>query len=384
MHRQALLLLALCGGLVCAWAGASGNQAAALAAVSANDGRAPLAVAGGGQRLAPSPSGVGGFQLGSGQPESEQAAAPAPEPAPPVTGAEAAGGKQRLVISGAGDTNLDPNYIPAFRTEGYGYAFTGLQDLFVDDDLTVVNLECAASALGTKVPKEFNFNCDPAALPVMRAAGVEVANLANNHSGDFGPAALVDTRANVAAAGLAPVGVGRDDVEAEAPALFTVKGWKIAVLGLGGVIPDPGWVAGPDRPGMADGDTTERMVAAVKRAKAQADLVIVAIHWGVELDTEPRADDVERARAMIDAGADVIFGHHSHRLNPIDTIGGKPVAWGLGNFVWPRLSDAGATTAVAQVIVEPDGTMTSCLVPTFIERDGHPVVQVPYQGDCRW
>jgi len=380
MHRRALLVLLLCGGLICAWAGASGNQAAALAAAAEDDGRAqPAPGDDGAGRLAPSPQGLGGIQS-----QDEQAAAPAPPPAPTVTGGEALRAKQRLVISGAGDTNLDPNYIPAFRTEGYAYAFSGLQDLFAKDDLTVVNLECAASALGAAVPKEFNFNCDPAALPVMKAAGVEVANLANNHSGDYGPAALVDTRANVAAAGLAPVGVGRNDAEAEAPALFDVKGWKIAVLGFGGVIPDPSWVAGPNRPGMADGDTTERMVAAVERAEAQADLVVVAIHWGVELDTTPRADDVERARAMIDAGADVIFGHHSHRLNPLETIAGKPVAWGLGNFVWPRLSDAGATTAVAQVIVEPDGTMTSCLVPTFIERHGHPVVQVPYQGECRW
>lgn len=353
MHRQVLLLLALCGGLVVAWAGASGNHAAAVAS-------APAATA----------------------PVKNLAASPVETTAAPAT--EAAAARQRLVISGAGDTNLDPNYIPAFRSEGYGYAFTGLQDLFTKDDLTVVNLECASSALGAEVPKEFNFNCDPAGLPVMKGAGVEVANLANNHSGDYGPAALVDTRANVMAAGLAPVGVGRDDAEAEAPALFTVKGWKIAVLGFGGVIPDPSWVAGAGRPGMADGDNTQRMVEAVKRAKAQADLVVVAIHWGVELDTTPRADDVERARAMIDAGADVIFGHHSHRLNPLDTIAGKPVAWGLGNFVWPRLSDAGATTAVAQVIVEPDGTITACLVPTFIESDGHPVVQVPYQGDCRW
>lgn len=380
MHRQALLVLLLCGGLICAWAGASGNQAVAHAAVAAPDGRVQLALADGGQPLAPSPAGVGGIH-----PQNEQAAAPAPTPTVTVTGGSGIGGaRQRLVISGAGDTNLDPNYIPAFRTEGYGYAFTGLQDLFTKDDLTVVNLECAASALGAKVPKEFNFNCDPAGLPVMKGAGVEVANLANNHSGDYGPAALLDTRANVLAAGLAPVGVGRDDAEAEAPAIFTVKGWKVAVLGFGGVIPDPSWVAGPGRPGMADGDTTERMVAAVKRAKAQADLVIVAIHWGVELDTTPRPDDVERARAMIDAGADVIFGHHSHRLNPLETIAGKPVAWGLGNFVWPHLSDAGATTAVAQVIVEPDGTINACLVPTVIERDGHPVVQVPYQGDCRW
>lgn len=87
---------------------------------------------------------------------------------------------------------------------------------------------------------------------------------------------------------------------------------------------------------------------------------------------------------MVDAGADGIFGHHSHRLQPLELYHDRPVAWGLGNFVWPRLSDSGATSAIAQVVVEPDGTVSACLIPVTIERSGHPVVQVNYQGPCRW
>lgn len=290
----------------------------------------------------------------------------------------------RLVISGAGDTNLDPDYIGAFRSEGYEYAFTGLQEIFLLDDLTVVNLECAASELGARLDKKFTFNCDLDALSVMAAAGVEVANLGNNHSGDWGEEALVDTRHNVAAAGIAAVGAGANSVEAHEPAIFETNGWTIAVLGFGGVVPSADWIATADDPGMADGDTIETMVAAVEAADEIADLVFVSIHWGVELDTEPRPEDVERAHAMIDAGADGIFGHHPHRLQPLDFYEGKPIAWSLGNFVWPRLSTAGATTAVAQFIVEPDGSMSACLIPTFIESSGHPVIQVDYQGLCVW
>jgi poly-gamma-glutamate synthesis protein (capsule biosynthesis protein) len=292
--------------------------------------------------------------------------------------------RTRLVISGAGDTNLDPDYIPAFRSEGYELAFSGLDGIFLDDDLTIVNLECAASALGARVEKEFNFNCDVDALPVMLEYGVEVANLANNHAADYGEEALLDTKVNVAEAGVAPVGVGVDAAEAHEPALFEVNGWTIAVLGFGGVIPWADWVATDDDPGMADGDTIATMVAAVEAADQVADLVFVSVHWGVELDTTPRPDDVERAHAMIDAGADGIFGHHSHRLQPLDTYEGKPVAWGLGNFVWPRLSPAGATSAIAQFVVEPDGSTTACLIPVIIESSGHPVVQGDYRGPCAW
>ncbi len=291
--------------------------------------------------------------------------------------------RRRLVVSAVGDTNLDPAYIPVFGQEGYEYAFAGLDNLFVDDDLSIVNLECAATNAGRPVSKAFTFNCDIGALDVMAAAGVEVANLANNHSADWGRDGLLETRRNVLASGVAPVGVGADAAQAHEPALFDMNGWKVAVLGFGGVVPWADWLATDTTAGMADGDTIETMVAAVERANEVADLVFVTIHWGVELDTTPRPDDVERARAMIDAGADAVFGHHPHRLQPLEFYQGKPIAWSLGNFVWPRLSDAGATTAVARVIVEADGAIDACLIPAFIERSGQPVLQGSHRNGCR-
>ena len=113
-----------------------------------------------------------------------------------------------------------------------------------------------------------------------------------------------------------------------------------------------------------------------------ADLVIVTVHWGFELDTSPRADDIGRAEAMVEAGADIIFGHHQHRLSPLGWVDEAPVAWGLGNFVWPRLSVASATTAVARVIVHPDGTIGACLIPVEIVRSGHPSLLGHRPGYC--
>lgn len=75
---------------------------------------------------------------------------------------------------------------------------------------------------------------------------------------------------------------------------------------------------------------------------------------------------------MIDAGADGIFGHHAHRLQPLAEYAGRPIAWGLGNLVWPDFSPAGSRTAVAQFVVEPDGSVTGCLLPAYIVSPGHP------------
>jgi len=291
----------------------------------------------------------------------------------PAAGAPASPvARGRLVIHGTGDVNLDPSYVPALAARGYDYAWSGLDGLFDGDDLTVVNLECPVSDRGAIVPKQFNFRCDPAALPAAKAAGVDVANLANNHSGDYGPAALLDSVERLRGAGIASVGAGADAVAAAAPVIVERKGWRIAVLGFGGVVPAADWLAGPGRPGMASGDDVAAMTAAVRAAAARADLVFVTVHWGVELDTRPRPDDVERAHALIDAGADGIFGHHAHRLQPLGAYGGRPVAWGLGNFVWPTLSDAGSRSAVAEFVVEPDGAVHGCLLPVRITAPGHP------------
>lgn len=279
-----------------------------------------------------------------------------------------------VVIHAVGDTNFDTGYIPNLAIHGYEYAFGGLSGLFTDDDLTIINLECTPSQLGAPLDKAFTFRCDPSSLPVAREAGVDVANLANNHSQDFGTEAMLDGRANVNRAGIRAVGVGADLAEATAPTVVTVSEWRIAVLGMGGVVPGGSWLATEDRAGMASGDDIDQMTAAVRAASEVADFVAVSIHWGWELETEPRADDRERAEAMIAAGADMIFGHHPHRLGDLEFIDGRPVFWTLGNFIWPRLSDAGATTAVARVVISADGAIEACLIPAFIETSGQPVL----------
>ena len=205
-------------------------------------------------------------------------------------------------------------------------------------------------------------------------AGVEVANLGNNHGGDYGKEALVEGRTNLSDVGVLPVGAGANLAEAAKPALFEVKGWRVAVVGIGGVKPHDGWFATDDSAGMVNGDDIPTMVAAVSAAADIADIVVVTIHWGTELDTVPRSEDIERARAMIDAGADVIFGHHPHRLQPVEMIDGAVVFWSLGNFIWPNFSVAGSTTGVARVVIDPDGEISACLIPAFIENPGQPVL----------
>jgi poly-gamma-glutamate capsule biosynthesis protein CapA/YwtB (metallophosphatase superfamily) len=183
---------------------------------------------------------------------------------------------------------------------------------------------------------------------------------------------MLDSVANVEAAGMVAVGVGADEADASRPRIVEVAGWRVAVLGFGGVVPETSWHAAGERPGQATGYDADRMAAAVAAAAAVADLVVVTVHWGTERALEPRPEDVVKARAMIAAGADVVFGHHVHRLQPLELVADVPVFWNLGNFVWPRLSPESATTAVAAWVVEPDGTVSACLLPFEVDGLGVP------------
>jgi poly-gamma-glutamate synthesis protein (capsule biosynthesis protein) len=284
------------------------------------------------------------------------------------------------VIHGTGDVSLDASYIPAFASNGYGWAWSGLDGLFERDDLTVINHECPSTDMSAPIQKEFVFRCAPEALRAAKRFGVEVASLANNHGFDHGPDALLDSIRNMERAGIVPVGAGETAREADAPSYVEVQGWRIAILGVGEVLDPLNQVAVGDNPGTAVGHDFARALRAIREADANADLVIVTIHWGVELDTQPRDYQVDEAHRMIDAGADAIFGHHAHRLQPMETYEGRPIFYGLGNFVWPNFSVEGSTTAVAEVVVTQDGRIRGRLLPAFIESPGHPVLRATNQA----
>ena len=360
----AVIAILVVGAATVAWflGGRGGSDAGAGAVPEAGGGSSTVSTSGGtDDPVDDSPDGPGAATT------TTTSTTPPPTPTPEP--------KQQLVIHATGDVSLDPSYIPALSANGYAWAWSGLDGLFERDDLTIVNHECPSTEIVAPVSKTFVFRCDPEALDEALQAGVEVANLANNHGYDQGAEGLLDSIRNLRRAGLVPVGAGQDAAHADAPRYVEVKGWRIAIVGVGEVLDPVTQVAAKGHPGTAVGHEFSRALAAIAEAEARADLVLVTIHWGVELDTQPRDYQVEEARSMIDAGADAIFGHHSHRLQPMDTYKGRPIFYGLGNFVWPRLSVEGATTAVARVIVRPDGTIMGSLMPAEIVSDGHPILR---------
>lgn len=239
----------------------------------------------------------------------------------------------------AGDVMLD---------DGPGRAIADGRDplaavapILADADYRIANLECPVATTGTPLDnKIYSFRAHPRVLSVLQGR-FDAVSLANNHSGDFGPAAFTETMTHLEAAGIRRFGGGRNLVEAHAPLWIERKGLRIAVLGYNEFKPRV-FEAGASHPGIAWSEDSH-VIADIRAArKAGADLVIPFMHWGWEREPEPSARQRALARRMIDAGAAAVVGGHPHVTQGAELYRGKPIIYSLGNFVFDGFDDVPA------------------------------------------
>lgn len=296
--------------------------------------------------------------------------APSPRPTPPPPSPDGPAvfvdelPADAIEIAATGDVNLGARVGELIRIHGPAYPWEHVADHLRKADLALVNLECAISTRGRPLAKEFTFRGHPSSLPAMVEAGVDVANLGNNHAADFGREALIDTVRHLGEAGVEPVGAGPDAAAAYRHVVLERRGLRVAFLGATRVLPYH-FGAGPDLPGVASAYDEVRFLDAVRAADADADVVVVSIHWGVELATRPNAIQVRVGRALVDAGADVVIGHHPHVLQPVVRYRGGVIAYSLGNFVFSSGSATGATMLL-RVGVLPNGGLVVARTPMRI------------------
>jgi poly-gamma-glutamate synthesis protein (capsule biosynthesis protein) len=215
-----------------------------------------------------------------------------------------------------------------------------------DADVTMVNLESAITERGTWDPKSLErpedrywFRAPARALDVLADAGVDVVTVANNHGADLGETGLQDTLMAARNAPLAVIGVGQDRARAFAPYRVRVHGTELAFLAADASqleSTSSTWTAGPHAPGLAAARQPRPRVLlrAVRRADRDADVVVVYLHWGRDMQACPTSSQRITARAVADAGADVIVGSHAHVLLGSGWLYDSYINYGLGNFVW--------------------------------------------------
>lgn len=285
-------------------------------------------------------------------------AAPTTTTEPPV---------RRWTLMAGGDVLMD-------RSELSGIdPFAGMVPSLASADVAFVNVEMAITTGGTPVQKTFVFRAPPSAADTIAAAGVDVVSLANNHARDFGSVGLTDTLEALEAAGVVAVGAGVDDSEAYAHRVFQVPdGPTVAFVGSTQIVPS-GFAATSSRSGVANATSQrERVLANVRVAAAEADVVIASVHWGIERDTCPSNTQRSFAQDLFDAGATAVIGHHPHVLQPVVTTDTQLVAYSLGNFVWHARSGITGDTGILQLDFEDDALVGWQFHPHLLDGAGAP------------
>lgn len=245
--------------------------------------------------------------------------------------------------------------------------------------LAMVNLELPLTSADVPVDKAITLRADPAIAPSVREAGVDAATVANNHALDYGPDGLLETLKVLENAGVAATGGGETLERALRPAVLSAAGRTVAAFGLASTL-SPGYAAGPRRPGVAPvrarsrflvdsvtldeqpgmspwvetqavEEDVERACRRISEIRSEVDLIVVRMHWGIPhgwcAAFQGPLADYQRplGHALLEAGADLIVGHHPHTVHGVERHGRGLIAYSLGNFLFHSMGTAGKLEA---------------------------------------
>jgi poly-gamma-glutamate capsule biosynthesis protein CapA/YwtB (metallophosphatase superfamily) len=209
-------------------------------------------------------------------------------------------------------------------------------------DARIVNLETSVTRSDDHWPgKGIHYRMHPDNVQCLTAAGIDVCILANNHVLDFGHAGLRETLETLTRAGLRSAGAGRSLAEAREPAVVEISGkGRLVVFGFGDEtsgIPSS-WAATNDRPGIdflpdLSAATASGILARVGLVKRSRDIIVASIHWGSNWGYQVPPAQQRFARRLLDGGVDIVHGHSSHHVRPIEIYRGKLILYGCGDFL---------------------------------------------------
>lgn len=282
-----------------------------------------------------------------------------------------------ITISAAGDCTLgtDEYFDPStslnayYDSNGPAYFFQNVKSIFEADDLTIVNMEGTLTEEKTRQDKTYAFKGPAEYTQILTDGDVEAANLANNHSHDYGDKSYTDTIAALDAAGITNFGYDRT-------AVMDVNGVKVGLVGTYELAEGMG--------------CEEEMISNIKAVEDQgAQIVIVSFHWGIERENYPTENQVNLAHSAIDNGADLVLGHHPHVLEGIEVYNGKNIVYSLGNFCFGGNSNPSDkdTMIFQQTFTVQDGELVednvTNIIPCSISSDSsyNNYQPTPLEGD---
>jgi UDP-N-acetylmuramyl pentapeptide synthase/poly-gamma-glutamate capsule biosynthesis protein CapA/YwtB (metallophosphatase superfamily) len=268
------------------------------------------------------------------------------------------------VVAWGGDVNLSRRQHYRLHELGGAHAMLGGIPALREADLRIVNLECVVATAGEQgVDKNesapYYYRARPEMLAVLTEAGIGMVATANNHSGDYGPEALMEQHALLDAAGIAHAGTGRTLEAALRPAFGLAGGVRVALFSLDAT--QPSFAASEERPGAAwlaldkPAAWTATLAPRIEAARREADVVLVAVHWGDNLETEPSKAEIAVGHAIVDAGADAVLGTSAHVLQGIEVYRGRPILHDAGDLLFDSVRDDLGDSGVFSLTLGPRG-----------------------------
>ncbi|OCR02195.1 poly-gamma-glutamate biosynthesis protein [Oscillatoriales cyanobacterium USR001] len=228
-----------------------------------------------------------------------------------------------------GDVTLSEE-LTEITDKDYDWAFSGLEE-YLHADLAMINLETSLTNFTDgRSPQQNNFNAANESVKILTAAGVDIVNLAKNHTMDSKESGLVETIENLEKAGIRHLGTGQDAVSARRPQIIEVKGQRIAYLSYNN---SEVRITGEQKLD-TNSQEKQRVAEDIKAIRDRVDWVIVNFHWGTELSEYPGDWQIDLARFTVKQGADLVVGHHPHILQGAEIYQGRPIVYSLGDFIF--------------------------------------------------
>jgi gamma-polyglutamate biosynthesis protein CapA len=257
------------------------------------------------------------------------------------------------------------------RRNGPTFPFERARGVLADCDLLFGNLEVVISAFDRdRDPFEaVHFRAQPEAVDGLVAAGFHVLNLANNHIMQHGRSAVLETVELLGQHEIGFIGIEDQGTAIDNFLVRSTNGIRVGFLGynfrpLQYFFDPPMYVEG----------TTERVETEIERHRSEVDWLVVSLHWGEEFVDRPSAEQVHQARRFVDAGADVILGHHPHVVQGVEQYRGRVIAYSLGDFIFdlwqPRLRE----TVILRVDLEDRRELRYEITPARINRHWQPEI----------
>lgn len=266
-----------------------------------------------------------------------------------------------IELVAVGDVMLARGVNEKIKEFGPNHPFEEVQQVMSKADIAFCNLESAISPSASGKFEDCNFCIKPGDAEGLSFAGFDVVSLANNHMFDCEKKGILTTMEFLNNQKIKFAGAGKTSLGALRPVIFDVKNIRVGFLAFCAY--PMSWISlEEDDPAIAFYQSN-RAIEAVKKLKKKADVVVVSLHWGDEYFKKPNSSQVDIGRELIDAGADLILGHHPHVLQAIEEYGDGMIVYSLGNFVFDQRKAGTKRSIIFKAKLSRDGVRQFSTLP---------------------